>query len=173
MPHADWIAGEVARSAAFLLGGQRIRCTANKEHALGDHPLHHQRKDASKVRGPHLGLRQVEAYCAGQDGCETHAESGWRPELLITPIVVGALQVTQTGKAQAETVAADMGAAILGAHLGKAPGHISNHGAYIQNWMKLLADDKRAFVFAAAQAQLAVDWLLDKSSAPEAAHVAA
>jgi antirestriction protein ArdC len=87
--------------------------------------------------------------------------------------VVGALQVTQTGKAQAETVAADMGAAILGAHLGKAPGHISNHGAYIQNWMKLLADDKRAFVFAAAQAQLAVDWLLDKSSAPEAAHVAA
>ena len=66
-----------------------------------------------------------------------------------------------------------MGAAILGAHLGMAPGHIPNDGAYIQSWMKLLADDKRAFVFAAAQAQLAVDGLLGKSPAPEAAHVAA
>jgi antirestriction protein ArdC len=32
--------------------------------------------------------------------------------------------------------------------------------------MKLLADDKRAFLTAAAQAEGAVDWLLAKSPAP-------
>jgi antirestriction protein ArdC len=32
--------------------------------------------------------------------------------------------------------------------------------------MKLLADDKRAFLTAAAQAQVAVDWLLAKSPSP-------
>ena len=31
--------------------------------------------------------------------------------------------------------------------------------------MKLLKDDKRAFLSAAAQAQTAVDWLLDKAGA--------
>ena len=66
-----------------------------------------------------------------------------------------------------------MGAAILGAHLGMAPGHITNHAAYIQSWMKLLADDRRAFLYAAAQAQLAVDWLLDKSPVSETTHVPA
>lgn len=42
--------------------------------------------------------------------------------------------------------------------------------------MKLLANDKRAFLTAAAQAQRAVDWLLAKSPAPgeaEALDVAA
>jgi antirestriction protein ArdC len=32
--------------------------------------------------------------------------------------------------------------------------------------MKLLANDKRAFLTAAAQAQIAVDWLLAKSPSP-------
>jgi len=32
--------------------------------------------------------------------------------------------------------------------------------------MNLMADDKRAFLTAAAQAQLAVDWLLAKSPPP-------
>ena len=73
----------------------------------------------------------------------------------------------------AEELIAEIGAAILGAHLGMAPGHITNHAAYIQSWMKLLADDRRAFLYAAAQAQLAVDWLLDKSPVSETTHVPA
>lgn len=72
-----------------------------------------------------------------------------------------------------EELIAEIGAAILGAHLGMAPGHIADHSAYIESWMKVLEHDKRAFLFAAAQAQNAVDWLLDKSPAPEEIHVAA
>lgn len=68
---------------------------------------------------------------------------------------------------------AEIGAAILGAHLNLPPDHISDHAAYIEHWMRILRSDKRAFFHAAAQAQSAVDWLLTKSPAPEAAHVQA
>lgn len=68
---------------------------------------------------------------------------------------------------------AEIGAAILGAHLRLPPDHICDHAAYIGNWMSILRSDKRAFFHAAAQAQLAVDWLLDKSPPPGALDVAA
>ena len=66
----------------------------------------------------------------------------------------------------AEELVAEIGASILGAHLNLPPSHIEDHAAYIGHWMKLLADDKRAFLSAAAQAQTAVDWLLAKSPLP-------
>jgi antirestriction protein ArdC len=65
-----------------------------------------------------------------------------------------------------EELVAEIGAGLLGAHLHLPPHHIHDHAAYIGHSMKLLADDKRAFLTAAAQAQLAVDWLLAKSPAP-------
>ena len=61
---------------------------------------------------------------------------------------------------------AEIGASLLGAHLRLPPHHIHDHASYIGHWMKLLADDKRAFLTAAAQAQVAVDWLLAKSPSP-------
>ncbi|MGE0294332.1 MAG: zincin-like metallopeptidase domain-containing protein, partial [Hyphomonadaceae bacterium] len=60
----------------------------------------------------------------------------------------------------------EIGASLLGAHLRLPPHHIHDHASYIGHWMKLLADDKRAFLTAAAQAQVAVDWLLAKSPSP-------
>lgn len=73
----------------------------------------------------------------------------------------------------AEELVAEIGAAMLGAHLRLPPDHILDHAAYIENWMRLLHSDKRAFFHAAAQAQLAVDWLLAKSPAPDEAYVQA
>jgi antirestriction protein ArdC len=73
----------------------------------------------------------------------------------------------------AEQLVAEIGAAILGAHLRLPPDHIRDHAAYIENWMSILKADKRAFFHAAAQAQLAVDWLLAKSPAPDEHHVQA
>lgn len=73
----------------------------------------------------------------------------------------------------AEELVAEIGAAILGAHLRLPPGHIADHAAYIESWMSILRSDKRAFFHAAAQAQFAVDWLLAKSPAPEASDVQA
>jgi antirestriction protein ArdC len=66
----------------------------------------------------------------------------------------------------AEELVAEIGASILGAHLNLPPHHIHDHAAYIGHWMKLLSEDKRAFFSAAAQAQVAVDWLLAKSPPP-------
>lgn len=66
----------------------------------------------------------------------------------------------------AEELVAEIGASLLGAHLRLPPHHIRDHSAYIGHWMKLLADDKRAFLAAAAQAQTAVDWLLAKCPSP-------
>ncbi|PZO52810.1 MAG: hypothetical protein DCF16_08420 [Alphaproteobacteria bacterium] len=66
----------------------------------------------------------------------------------------------------AEELVAEIGASLLGAHLRLPPHHIHDHASYIGHWMKLLADDKRAFLAAAAQAQTAVDWLLAKSPSP-------
>ena len=66
----------------------------------------------------------------------------------------------------AEELVAEIGASLLGAHLRLPPHHIHDHASYIGHWMKLLTDDKRAFLTAAAQAQLAVDWLLAKSPSP-------
>lgn len=60
---------------------------------------------------------------------------------------------------------AEIGASILGAHLNLPPDHLSDHASYIGHWMKLLQDDKRAFLSAAAQAQTAVDWLLERAGA--------
>lgn len=68
---------------------------------------------------------------------------------------------------------AEIGAAILGAHLRMPPDHIFDHAAYIESWMSILHSDKRAFFHAAAQAQLAVDRLLAKSAAPDEIHVQA
>lgn len=77
----------------------------------------------------------------------------------------------------AEELVAEIGACLLGAHLRLPPHHIHDHASYIGHWMKLLADDRRAFLSAAAQAQTAVDWLLAKSPSPfaveEAVNVAA
>lgn len=65
----------------------------------------------------------------------------------------------------AEELVAEIGASFLGAHLSMPPHHIHDHASYIDQWMRTLADDKRAFLTAAAQAQRAVDWLLAKSPA--------
>ncbi|KAF0174910.1 MAG: antirestriction protein [Alphaproteobacteria bacterium] len=62
-----------------------------------------------------------------------------------------------------EEICAELGAAYLGAHLGLPPGHIHDHSAYIGHWIAALKNDRRAFLEAAAKAQVAVDWLLAKS----------
>ncbi len=64
----------------------------------------------------------------------------------------------------AEELVAEIGASILGAHLAPPPDHLSDHASCIGHWMKLSKDDTRAFMAAAAQAQTAVDWLLDKAA---------
>ncbi len=58
-----------------------------------------------------------------------------------------------------EELVADLGAAFICADLALKPEPGSDHAAYIQSWLKVLKDDKRAIFAAAAHAQRAADYL--------------
>ncbi len=62
-----------------------------------------------------------------------------------------------------EELVAEISAAMMGAQLGFQPGHIEDSAAYVQSWLKVLRDDKRAIVKAAAAAQRSADYLMDKA----------
>lgn len=62
-----------------------------------------------------------------------------------------------------EELVAEISAAMMGAKLGFEPGHIEDSAAYLQSWLSVLRDDKRAIVKAAAAAQRSADYLLGKA----------
>ncbi len=66
-----------------------------------------------------------------------------------------------------EELVAELGAAFLCADLGLAPEPREEHAAYIQNWLKVLKEDKRAIFSAAAHAQRAADFLHGFQQQPE------
>lgn len=59
-----------------------------------------------------------------------------------------------------EELIAEMGAAFLCGHLGLE--YSTQHADYIQSWLKVLKDDKKAIFKAATMAQKASDYLLEK-----------
>ncbi|MDA5556189.1 ArdC family protein [Shimia sp. MMG029] len=58
-----------------------------------------------------------------------------------------------------EELVAELGAAFLCADLALTPERDTDHAAYVQSWLKVLNDDKRAIFSAAAHAQRAADFL--------------
>ena len=58
-----------------------------------------------------------------------------------------------------EELVAELGAAFLCADLSLTPEPGADHAAYIQSWLKVLRNDKRAIFAAAAHAQRAADYL--------------
>jgi antirestriction protein ArdC len=73
-----------------------------------------------------------------------------------------------------EELRAELGAAFVGAMTGLAPKHLEDHAAYLSDWLTLLRSDPRAFLAAAAKAQAAVDWLIERAGHPaETAHQSA
>ena len=59
-----------------------------------------------------------------------------------------------------EELIAELGSAMLAAHLGieNEPRH--DHAAYLQSWLKVLRQDARAIFSVASKAQAGVDWLI-------------
>jgi antirestriction protein ArdC len=55
-----------------------------------------------------------------------------------------------------------MSAAYLCAEAGISPAVIENESAYIQGWLRQLKSDQRMVVLAAAQAQHAADYILNR-----------
>jgi antirestriction protein ArdC len=60
----------------------------------------------------------------------------------------------------AEELVAELSSAMLGAELGLPVTHLDNHASYIEHWLKLLKDDDRAILTAAAKAEEASSLLL-------------
>ena len=63
-----------------------------------------------------------------------------------------------------EEIVAEMSAAYLCAEAGISPAVIDNEAAYIQGWLKKIHSEKRLVVIAAAQAQRAADYILNRAS---------
>ncbi|HQG93480.1 MAG TPA: zincin-like metallopeptidase domain-containing protein [Acidobacteriota bacterium] len=60
-----------------------------------------------------------------------------------------------------EELVAEMGAGFLCAHAGVSNATLENSAAYIQSWLQVLKDDRRAVIVAAGQAQKAADFILN------------
>jgi len=58
-----------------------------------------------------------------------------------------------------------MSAAYLCAEAGISPAVLENQAAYVQGWMAKLRGEKRMVVIAAAQAQRAADYILNRALA--------
>ena len=56
---------------------------------------------------------------------------------------------------------AELSSAMLGAELGLPVTHLDSHASYIEHWLKLLKDDYRAILTAAAKAEEATSLLLN------------
>ena len=65
-----------------------------------------------------------------------------------------------------EELVAEMGAGFLCAVSGIENMTLNNSAAYIQSWLKVLKDDRRAVVIAAGQAQKAADFILNRTAPP-------
>ena len=60
----------------------------------------------------------------------------------------------------AEELVAELSSAMLGAELGLPVTHLDSHASYVEHWLKLLRDDDRAILTAAAKAEEAATLLL-------------
>lgn len=69
----------------------------------------------------------------------------------------------------AEELVAEMSSAMLGAELGLPVAHLDSHASYIEHWLKLLREDDRAILTAAARAEEASSLLLGLGRGCEAA----
>jgi antirestriction protein ArdC len=64
-----------------------------------------------------------------------------------------------------EEVTAEIGAAFIGAQIGLPADHIEDHASYIASWLEVLTSTPSVFLTAAAKAQIAADWVLEKMGA--------
>lgn len=114
-------------------------------------------RDLDRIHMPDIG-RFVDAEKYYATGFHELAHSCEHPGRLA--LDYGIKNFGNEAYARAELMA-EGAAAILGATLGFSPDHIEDHAAYVQSWLKALKNDKRCFLKAAADAQRAVDHLLD------------
>lgn len=103
---------------------------------------------------PFESFRDAESYCATL----AHEMTHWTKHPARLDREFGRKKYGDEGYAREELVA-EIGAAFLCCDLGITPEPRDDHAAYLDHWLKVLKDDKRAIFRAAAHAQRAVDFL--------------
>ena len=103
---------------------------------------------------PFEAFREAEAYYATL----AHELTHWTKHPKRLDREFGRKRWGDEGYAREELVA-ELGAAFLCADLELAPEPRADYAAYIQSWLKVLQNDKRAIFSAAAHAQRAADFL--------------
>jgi antirestriction protein ArdC len=103
---------------------------------------------------PFVSFRDAESYFSTLGHETTH----WTKHRTRLDRDFGRKKFGDEGYAREELVA-EIGAAFLSCDLGITPEPRDDHAAYLDHWLKVLKDDKRAIFQAAAHAQRAVDFL--------------
>lgn len=133
--------------AFFSASGADIRHGGNRAFYCGGGSDH--------VQMPHFeAFRSPEAYYATL----AHELTHWTKHPNRLDREFGRKKWGDEGYAREELVA-ELGAAFLCADLELTPEPGEDHAAYIQSWLKVLKNDKRAIFSAAAHAQRAADYL--------------
>lgn len=103
---------------------------------------------------PFESFRDAESYCATL----AHEVAHWTKHPARLDRDFGRKRFGDEGYAREELVA-EIGAAFLACDLGITPEPREDHASYLDHWLKVLREDKRAIFQAAAYAQKAVDFL--------------
>lgn len=129
----------------------------------GNRACYSPTKDTIRLPTQHNFLSPEEYYCTAFHElihCTGHAIRVGRRSIL-EPTYFGSHDYSK------EELVAEMGAAFLCGHTGIEQKTIENSAAYIQGWLKVLKNDKTMLVHAAAQAQKAADYILDRKGGEE------
>jgi antirestriction protein ArdC len=103
---------------------------------------------------PFESFRDAESYCATL----AHEMTHWTKHASRLDRNFGRAKFGDEGYAREELVA-EIGAAFLCCDLGITPEPREDHASYLDHWLRVLKEDKRAIFQAAAHAQKAVDFL--------------
>lgn len=149
-----------ARAEPIVNPEQRI-ANADSFFAATGAIIQHGGNSAFYAPGP--DLIQMPAFDTFRDAhgyyaTLAHEATHWTKHKARLDRDLGRQKFADSGYAREELVA-ELGAAFLCADLGVALEDRADHASYIDHWLKVLRDDKRAIFSAAAHAQRAADFL--------------
>lgn len=112
---------------------------------------------------PFVSFKDAESYCSTL----AHELTHWTKHAKRLDRDFGRQKFGDAGYAREELVA-EIGAAFLCCDLGITPEPRADHASYVDHWLAVLKEDKRAIFQAAAHAQKAADFLHGLQPKPEA-----
>ena len=153
-PQLDPVQRIEAADLFFANTGADVRHGGNRAYYAGE-------PDTIQMP-PFEAFRDAESYCATL----AHELTHWTKHPTRLARDFGRKTFGDDGYAREELVA-EIGSAFLACDLGVTPEPREDHAAYLDHWLKVLKEDKRAIFQAAAHAQKAVDYLYGLQPKPE------